>query len=68
MIFLSTFLVFGLVFFGMSIGYILQKKQLRGSCGGLEQQGIERACDCESVCEEHRRYQIQEPGTGGLDQ
>ncbi|NQZ50646.1 MAG: (Na+)-NQR maturation NqrM [Moritella sp.] len=52
----------------MSIGYILQKKQLRGSCGGLEQQGIERACECESVCEEHRLYQIQEPGTGGLDQ
>ncbi len=68
MIFLITFLMFILVGLGMAIGYILQKKTLRGSCGGLEQMGIERACDCESVCEEHSLYQIQEPGTGGLDQ
>lgn len=68
MIFVITFLMFFLVGLGMAIGYILQKKALRGSCGGLEQLGIERACDCESVCEEHRLYQIQEPGTGGLDQ
>jgi len=33
--FIATFVVFLLVILGMSIGYIINKKTIGGSCGGL---------------------------------
>ena len=35
----------------MAIGYILQKKSISGSCGGLGALGVEKACDCPEPCD-----------------
>ncbi len=53
-IFLSTFGVFLLVITAMSIGYIVQKKTISGSCGGLGAVGIEKECDCPEPCDKRK--------------
>ena len=60
--FMVTFLVFLFVILLMGLGVLLGRKQLQGSCGGLASVGIEKSCDCENACDQHRTlYQIQEP-------
>ena len=49
--FIATFTVFLLVVFGMSIGYIFNKKSISGSCGGLASVGIDKECDCPEPCD-----------------
>lgn len=52
---MSTFiLAFGfflVMFFIMAIGYVIQRKSISGSCGGLGALGIEKACDCPEPCD-----------------
>lgn len=52
---MSTFIIafgfFLLMSFAMAIGYILQKKSISGSCGGLGAIGVEKACDCPEPCD-----------------
>ena len=51
---LTFFLSFGLfllVFLLMAIGYLLQRKRISGSCGGLGAIGIEKECDCPEPCQ-----------------
>lgn len=52
---MSTFiLAFGfflVMVAAMAVGYILQKKSISGSCGGLGALGIEKACDCPEPCD-----------------
>lgn len=65
MIFAVTFALFAVVFLAMAIGYIIQRKRIRGSCGGLDALGIEKECDCPEPCDEHKMRLIQtisEPG------
>ncbi len=50
-IFVLTFAIFLVVVLAMAVGYILQRKTIAGSCGGLDALGIEKACDCEKPCE-----------------
>lgn len=70
---MSTFiLAFGfflLMVAAMAIGFILQKKTIAGSCGGLGAIGISKACDCPEPCdrkkarmerEEKRQKKIKE--------
>ncbi|MEW9809688.1 MAG: (Na+)-NQR maturation NqrM [Candidatus Symbiodolus clandestinus] len=49
-IFLLTFILLLAVVLAMASGYLLQKKRLRGSCGGLNQLGIDKICDCTTRC------------------
>ncbi|WP_299020559.1 (Na+)-NQR maturation NqrM [uncultured Photobacterium sp.] len=58
---LLTLMIFLLVIVAMAIGWIIKKKTISGSCGGLASVGIDRECDCEETCETHQLYQIQEP-------
>lgn len=67
--FLITFAAFVMVFFAMAIGYIVQRKTIAGSCGGLGAVGIEKACDCDDPCksrlkkiakEEAKRQMLEE--------
>lgn len=58
---LITFGIFLIVILLMAIGVMLNRRAIQGSCGGLNTMGIERACDCEEVCDEHKLYQISEP-------
>jgi hypothetical protein len=53
-VFLLTFAVLLIVVFAMAIGYIVQRKTIAGSCGGLAAVGIEKACDCENPCEKRQ--------------
>ena len=39
MLFLITFVAFGLALFGMSLGVIFSDRRIRGSCGGLSHLG-----------------------------
>ncbi|MBO1518465.1 MAG: (Na+)-NQR maturation NqrM [Oceanisphaera sp.] len=55
MYFLITFAAFALVFFAMAIGYIVQRKTIAGSCGGLGSVGIDKACDCDDPCESRQK-------------
>jgi hypothetical protein len=52
--FAATFVIFALVIAGMSIGYIVQKKTITGSCGGISGLGMEKACDCPDPCEKRK--------------
>jgi len=63
-VFILTFVIFLLVVFAMAIGWIVARKRVQGSCGGLTAVGVERECGCEEVCDEHsdKLYQINEPG------
>lgn len=50
MIFFITFGFFLIIGAAMAVGYIFQKKELGGSCGGLASVGIEKDCDCDNPC------------------
>nr|WP_241264136.1 (Na+)-NQR maturation NqrM [Bowmanella dokdonensis] len=41
----------------MSVGYLLQRKTISGSCGGLGALGIEKACDCPEPCDRKKARQ-----------
>lgn len=49
--FLATFAVFVLVVFGMSLGWIIKRKSIQGSCGGISSIGMEKVCDCPEPCD-----------------
>jgi len=60
--FIITFFVFVVVIIAMAVGVIFGRKRLQGSCGGLASVGIDKSCDCDTVCaQEQTLYQIQEP-------
>ncbi len=63
MTYLLAFAAFMILILLMAIGVLMHRQSIKGSCGGLSSIGIERACDCVDVCEEHRKqlYQISEP-------
>ena len=46
-----TLIAFVAIILLMSIGFIVKKKSLKGSCGGLSTLGIAKACDCDKPCD-----------------
>ncbi len=50
-IFLLTLALLLIVFVAMAIGYLVQRKSIAGSCGGLGALGIEKACNCDNPCD-----------------
>ncbi|PSJ45452.1 Na(+)-translocating NADH-quinone reductase subunit E [Zobellella taiwanensis] len=58
--FLITFGVFALVIAAMAIGYIIQRKTIAGSCGGLGSIGVEKACDCPDPCDNRKKKMAKE--------
>ncbi|QUM75340.1 (Na+)-NQR maturation NqrM [Moritella sp. 24] len=58
--FAATFVMFALVIAGMSIGYIVQKKSITGSCGGISGLGMEKACDCPDPCDKRKAKMAKE--------
>ncbi|EKO3945606.1 (Na+)-NQR maturation NqrM [Vibrio fluvialis] len=63
MTYLFAFGLFLILVVLMSIGALMRRKPIQGSCGGLSSVGVDKVCDCETTCEEHQSklYQIQEP-------
>lgn len=58
--FAATFVIFALVIAGMAIGYIIQKKSITGSCGGISNLGMEKACDCPDPCDKRKAKMAKE--------
>ncbi|AAC21846.1 predicted coding region HI0173 [Haemophilus influenzae Rd KW20] len=48
-----TLIAFVAIILLMSIGFIIKKQSLKGSCGGLSTLGIAKACDCDKPCDTH---------------
>ena len=46
-----TLIAFVAIILLMSIGFIIKKQSLKGSCGGLSTLGIDKACDCYKPCD-----------------
>jgi len=49
-----TFLVMLIVVLIMAIGYVLQKKEIKGSCGGISDLGLAKVCDCDEPCDKRK--------------
>jgi hypothetical protein len=58
--FIAAFAVLMVFFLLMSIGYIVKKKAVAGSCGGLGAIGIEKACDCDDPCDRRKAKMAEE--------
>ncbi|BAJ03304.1 (Na+)-NQR maturation NqrM [Shewanella violacea] len=52
--FIATFVVLLLFFVLMSIGYLVKRTAVAGSCGGLGSLGIDKACDCDDPCDNRK--------------
>ena len=50
-VFLLTLALLLIVVVAMAIGYLVKKKTIAGSCGGLGALGIEKACNCDNPCD-----------------
>lgn len=48
--FIAVFCVLMLVVIGMAVGILFGRAPIKGSCGGLANVGVERACGCTDVC------------------
>jgi hypothetical protein len=58
--FLITFGVFLAVIVAMSVGYIFQKKVVKGSCGGLGAVGVDKVCNCPEPCDARKKREARE--------
>ena len=58
--FLATFVVFVLVIFGMSLGWIVKRKSIQGSCGGISSIGMKKVCDCPEPCDARKKRMTRE--------
>jgi uncharacterized protein len=54
-LFVATFVIFALVILGMSLGYLVKRKSLQGSCGGIASLGLEKVCDCPEPCDARKK-------------
>lgn len=59
--FLLTVGIFLAVILAMAIGWFVKRQTISGSCGGLANVGVNKECNCDEPCDEHKLYQIQEP-------
>lgn len=58
--FIAAFVLFLLVFAAMSIGYIIKRKAISGSCGGLASVGVDKVCDCPDPCDKRKARMAKE--------
>lgn len=59
-VFVATFAIFVLVIFGMSLGWIIKRKSIQGSCGGISALGMEKVCDCPEPCDARKKRMARE--------
>ncbi|WP_018983790.1 (Na+)-NQR maturation NqrM [Salinimonas chungwhensis] len=55
--FILAFVFFLAMVLAMAVGYMVQRKTISGSCGGLGALGIEKACDCPEACDRKKARQ-----------
>nr|WP_277614667.1 (Na+)-NQR maturation NqrM [Enterobacter nematophilus] len=39
----------------MSLGWIIKRKSIQGSCGGISSIGMEKVCDCPEPCDARKK-------------
>lgn len=59
-LFLVVFAIFLVVVLAMSVGFIVQKKSISGSCGGISALGMDKACDCDEPCDDKKERMAKE--------
>lgn len=59
-VFIATFVMFLVVIASMSIGYIIKRKSIHGSCGGIASLGLEKVCDCPEPCDARKKRMARE--------
>jgi hypothetical protein len=59
-LFIATFAIFLLVVFGMSLGFIVKRKSIQGSCGGIAALGMEKVCNCPEPCDARKKRMARE--------
>lgn len=59
-LFLLVFAIFLIVVLAMSVGFIMQKKSISGSCGGISALGMDKACDCDEPCDDKKARMAKE--------
>lgn len=59
-LFFITLIAFLMVIFGMALGYILKRRTIQGSCGGITALGMKKVCDCDTPCDKRRQQLEQE--------
>ena len=59
-VFVATFVIFALVIHGMSLGYLVKRKSIQGSCGGISSLGLEKVCDCPEPCDARKKRLARE--------
>lgn len=59
-LFFITLIAFLMVIFGMALGYILKRRTIQGSCGGITALGMKKVCDCDNPCDKRRQQLEQE--------
>jgi hypothetical protein len=45
---------------GMSLGYLIKRKSIQGSCGGISSLGLEKVCDCPEPCDARKKRLARE--------
>ncbi len=61
-VFIAAFVLFLLAFLGMSLGYIIKRKSIQGSCGGLSSIGVDKVCDCPEPCDARKSvWHVKKP-------
>ncbi|GLT17215.1 hypothetical protein GCM10007938_09920 [Vibrio zhanjiangensis] len=58
--FFITFGIFIAFVTAMSVGYIFQKKVVKGSCGGLGAVGVDKVCNCPEPCDARKKREARE--------
>ncbi|MEP1741081.1 MAG: (Na+)-NQR maturation NqrM [Kangiellaceae bacterium] len=53
-VFIIAFILMLVIVAIMAIGYIFQKKEIKGSCGGISDLGLEKVCDCDEPCDKRK--------------
>ncbi len=53
-IFIIAFVLMLVIVAIMAIGYMFQKKEIKGSCGGISDLGLEKVCDCDEPCDKRK--------------
>ncbi|AWX14085.1 Na(+)-translocating NADH-quinone reductase subunit E [Mergibacter septicus] len=59
-VFLFTFGFFLLIILAMAVGYIIKRKTISGSCGGISSLGLEKVCDCPEPCDKRKAKMVEE--------
>ncbi|WP_054180574.1 (Na+)-NQR maturation NqrM [Trabulsiella odontotermitis] len=59
-VFLATFVIFALVILALSLGYLIKRKSIQGSCGGISSLGLEKVCDCPEPCDARKKRMARE--------